>query len=92
MPKTKSNVRYREARTVGERDQIVAELLAQGFQLQRETEIEIYLIKPKRFGPKEWLSVLYGLICFVIPAFIYLAMWSSKPPETVVVRLVEHRA
>jgi hypothetical protein len=90
MAKAKqAKVTYRDVANSSERDQVVSGLISQGFIVARETEHETQLTKPKKFGPREWMAVLYGFICFIIPALVYIAMWSAKPPEVVIVRITQ---
>ena len=65
----------------------VARLLLDGFVVRREDLTEIELVQPKRFGTEECLSVMYGLIFFIVPALMFLAWWRAKPVAVVVVRL-----
>ena len=92
MAKAKqAQVTYRDVSSPAERDRVVSELITQGFVVARETEHETQLTKPKRFGPREWMAVLYCLICFIIPALVYIAIWSAKPPEVVIVRITPNQ-
>lgn len=83
----KTDLRYIDVASATQLDVRVSQLLAEGYLVQRETPTEVQLVKPKHFGPSEWMAVMFGFICFVIPAFVYFAMWSAKPVPIVIVRV-----
>jgi hypothetical protein len=75
--------------SVAEHSGVVTQLQAAGFQIERETEEETRLVKPKRMGGQELAMLLVGLLCFVIPAIIYFMIWSRQPTPVAVVRSVD---
>lgn len=83
----KTNLRYIDVANATQLDARVSQLLTEGYIVQRETPAEVQLVKPKHFGPSEWVAVMFGFMCFVIPAFVYFAMWSAKPAPIVIVRV-----
>lgn len=82
-----TSITYIDVADADERDEAIAGLLRRGFVVQHETASEVQLAKPKRLGGPEMMALLFGLLCFVIPAVVYFALWTAKPTPVVVIRL-----
>lgn len=72
-----------------DRDDVINRLTMEGFTHQRNGGRDSYYTKPKKFGAGEIAVIVYGLICFVIPAVIYYMLWAAMPNPVVIVRKSE---